>query len=62
MPQELLTVKEAAKQLRVTEIYIYEMIKSRRIGVILVGKKRYFTQAIIDKYLDDHTYPPKQEE
>ena len=60
MPVELLTAKEVAKQLRVTDIYIYELVNSGKIGVILVGHKRYFTQEIIDKYLSDHTLPAKE--
>ena len=59
MPSELLTVKEVAKQLRVTDIYVYEMINSRKIDVILVGKKRYLTQEIVDKFIQSHTLPAK---
>ena len=60
MPTELLTAKEVAKQLRVTDIYIYDLVNSRKIDVILVGRKRYFTQEIIDKYLKEHTLPAKE--
>ena len=60
MPTELLTAKEVAKQLRVTDIYIYDLVNSRKIDVILVGRKRYFTQEIVDKYLKEHTLPAKE--
>ena len=60
MPTELLTAKEVAKQLRVTDIYIYDLVNSRKIDVILVGRKRYFTQEIIDKYLKEHTLQAKE--
>ena len=60
MPSELLTVKEVAKQLRVTDIYVYDLINTRKIDVILVGKKRYFTQDIIDKFIREHTLPAKE--
>lgn len=60
MPTELLTVKEVAKQLRVTDIYIYDMINARKIDVILVGKKRYLTQEIVDKFIQSHTLPAKE--
>ena len=61
MPTELLTVKEVAKQLRVTDIYIYDLINTRKIDVILVGKKRYLTQEIVDNFIQSHTLPAKDE-
>jgi excisionase family DNA binding protein len=57
---ELLTAKDVAQQLRVTEIYVYNLANTRQIDVILVGRKRYFTQAMIDKYITDHTLPAKE--
>jgi len=60
MPTELLTVKEVAKQLRVTDIYIYDLINTRKIDVILVGKKRYLTQEIVDNFIHSHTLPAKE--
>ena len=60
MPVDLLTAKDVAKQLKVTDIYIYDLVNTRKIGVILVGKKRYFTQAIIDDYIKEHTLPAKE--
>lgn len=57
---ELLTAKEVAGQLRVTEIYVYNLANTRKIDVILVGRKRYFTQAMVDKYISDHTLPAKE--
>jgi excisionase family DNA binding protein len=57
---ELLTAKEVSKQLRVTEIYIYNLVKNRQLDVIIVGRKRYFTQAMIDKYIFEHTLPAKE--
>jgi excisionase family DNA binding protein len=59
MPTELLTVKDVAKQLKVTDIYIYDLVNARKIDVILVGKKRYFTQEMIDKFIHDHTLEAK---
>lgn len=60
MPIDLLTVKEVAKQLRVTDIYVYNLVNNRKLDVILVGRKRYFTQEMINKYLNDHTLPAKE--
>lgn len=59
MPTELLTAKDVAKQLKVTDIYIYDLVNARKIDVILVGKKRYFTQEMIDKFIHDHTLEAK---
>ena len=60
MPIDLLTVKEVAKQLRLNEMRVYELVNNREIDVILVGKKRYFTQEMIDKYIINHTLPAKE--
>jgi excisionase family DNA binding protein len=62
MPEQLLTAKEVAEQLRVTEIYVYNLANSRQIDVILVGRKRYFTQSIVDKYIKDHTLSAKEKQ
>ena len=39
---------------------VYELVNNREIDVILVGKKRYFTQEMIDKYIINHTLPAKE--
>lgn len=60
MPTELLTAKEVAKQLRVTDIYVYDLINARKIEVILVGRKRYMTQEAVDKFIREHTLPARE--
>lgn len=62
MPTELLTAKEVAKQLRVTDIYVYDLINARKIDVILVGRKRYMTQEAVDKFIRENTLPAKVKE
>ena len=59
MPTELLTAKEVAKQLRVTDIYVYDLINTRKIDAILVGRKRYITQEAVDKFIKEHTLEAK---
>ena len=61
MPVELLNAREVAKQLRVTDIRVYELINAREIEVILVGKKRYMTQEAVDKFIKNHTLPTKEQ-
>ena len=58
MPVELLNAKDVAKQLRVTDIRVYELINAREIEVTLIGKKRYMTQQAVDNYLSSHTLQP----
>jgi hypothetical protein len=62
MPVELLTAKDVAAQLRITDVAVYEMVNKRELDVILVRHKRYFTQEIIDKYIAEHTLPAKSKE
>jgi excisionase family DNA binding protein len=52
---QLLTVKEVAKRLRLTPGGIYKLAQEKRIPTIYVGSRLRFSVKAIDAYLESRT-------
>jgi len=49
---KLLTVNEVAKILRVSNMTVYRLVKSKQIPAIRVGKNYRIKETDVEKYLD----------
>lgn len=49
---KLLTVKEVAKILRVSDMTVYRLVKSRQISAIRVGKNYRVKESEVERYLN----------
>ena len=52
MSNKLLTVNEVAKILRVSNMTVYRLVKSKQIPAIRVGKNYRIKEIDVEKYLD----------
>ncbi|MFE4370418.1 helix-turn-helix domain-containing protein [Streptomyces sp. NPDC056835] len=52
---ELLTVREAAEKLRISKWKLYELIRSRKLDTIQIGRRRLVPAKAIEKLLDQLT-------
>ena len=52
MRSELLTVKEVAKILRVSNMTVYRLVKSKQLPAIRVGKNYRIKESDVNRYLD----------
>lgn len=60
MPTDFLGVAEVAKQLRCSRAFVYQMARSQKITVSLIGKKLLFTQEAIDIFIKSRTLTAKE--
>ena len=60
MPVELLNAQQVADQLHCKKTTVWIYAKQRRLDVIIMGSRRYFTQEAIDKFIKEHTLPAKE--
>ena len=65
MPEDVLTLKEVAEYLKVTERTIYRMVADRKIPAFKVGGSWRFRLGEIDEWIKSQTHEldqdPKQE-
>jgi len=54
----LLTVQETAAQLRMSVSHLQHEAAARRIGFIKLGKRSYFSEADIQRYLESRRVEP----
>ena len=59
MPVELLTAEQVAQQLKVKKFKVWNYAKQRKLDVIIMGSRRFFTQEAVDKFIKDHTLEAK---
>ena len=59
---QLLTVNEVARELRVSNMTIYRLIKSGEIRAIRVGKNYRIRESDVNKYLADRAVRIEEEE
>ena len=59
MPPELFDSVAVAKMLHCTRVNVYNLAKARKLEVIIMGRKRWFTQEAVDKFIKDHTLEAK---
>ena len=52
MDNRLLTVKEVSNLLRVSDMTVYRLIKSKQISAIRVGKNFRIKESEVEKYLN----------
>jgi excisionase family DNA binding protein len=50
--QAMLTVAEACKHLRISKTKLYELIQTRKVVGVKIGKRRLITMRSIAKYID----------
>lgn len=55
---ELLTVEEAAEELRISRSSMYRLLREKRIGFVLVHGKRMLTREQITQFVTDSTVAP----
>ena len=59
MPVELLTAEQVATQLKVKKFTVWNYAKQRKLDVIIMGSRRFFTQEAVDKFIKEHTLEAK---
>jgi excisionase family DNA binding protein len=57
-PNEILTIDEVARYLRLTPQTIYKWAQEKRIPAVKLGKEWRFRRAVIDKWFDDQVQWP----
>ena len=64
MPDDVLTLKEVAEYLKVTERTIYRMVADRKIPAFKVGGSWRFRLVEIDSWIKDQTHEvrPREED
>ncbi|MFF0624711.1 helix-turn-helix domain-containing protein [Streptomyces sp. NPDC004296] len=55
MPTSLLTVDQVADRLRVSRWTVYNLIRSRELASLTVGRCRRITEAAVDAYISLRT-------
>jgi excisionase family DNA binding protein len=58
--EKLLSISDVMGYLHIGRTTLYRLTKSRRIGLIKVGKKLYFTQAHVEAFIRKNTSPAKK--
>lgn len=58
----LFTIIEISKILKVSEVSIRRLIKSNRIGIKRVGRRILISQNDLDEYLISVSFPKKEDE
>jgi excisionase family DNA binding protein len=53
LENEILTIEEVARYLRLTPQTIYKWAQERKIPAVKLGKEWRFRKSIIDRWLDD---------
>jgi excisionase family DNA binding protein len=59
---ELLKIKDAHKELSISETTLRRKIKAGKISYIKMGRLYFFTPEIIQEYLDANKVPMKKED
>lgn len=57
-PNEILTIDEVARYLRLTPQTIYKWAQEKRIPAVKLGKEWRFRRTVIDKWFDDQLQWP----
>lgn len=55
MAEEMMTLQEAAKYLKISDRTLWRYVQARKIGCITVGRRYRFTQTILDEYIKANT-------
>ena len=55
--EDLLSIKETAKALRMSESFVYQEAREGKITCVKFGSKTYFKQRHIDEYVERMTKP-----
>jgi len=61
MPDDVLTVKDVAKYLKVTDRTIYRMVADRRIPAFKVGGSWRFRRTEIDEWIRERTHDVRED-
>jgi excisionase family DNA binding protein len=56
LTEPLLDANEAARLLRVPRSTLYELVRSRGLPHVRIGRALRFTRADLGKWLEQHTY------
>lgn len=56
----LLTVKETAKQLKISVSTLYRWIHQRKIEFVKIGSRVLFTDEMLNDYIKQNTVTPEQ--
>lgn len=56
----LLTVREVAITMRVSNMTVYRLIKSGQLGAVRVGKNYRVRESDVDRYLNDRVVRPDE--
>jgi len=59
MPKKLLTVKESAEQLGLSDRTVWAWIYSRKLGVVRLGRAVRIPQTAIDELIEAGSIPAK---
>ena len=61
MEQDLLTIKDVAKLLKIPSATIYKLVRTGKIPVYKIGKHYRFTKDGVDKWLEGKVFTIKQD-
>jgi excisionase family DNA binding protein len=53
----LITAKQAAKMLCISQRYLYTLSKSGRIPVVAFGRRRLYRVADVERFVSSHSVP-----
>ena len=54
----LLTARQTAEQLNISERHLYTLTQAREIGCVRVGRKKLYTLESIQQFIRDHSMDP----
>ena len=57
---QLLDVSEAAQRLRISPCTLRRLMKGRRISYRRLGKRQFFTQTDLDRFLENSAIPVQE--
>lgn len=59
LAEPLLDAKEAAQLLHVPRSTLYELVRSRGLPHVRIGRALRFTQTDLGRWVSAHTFPPR---
>lgn len=61
MEDNLLTAEQVTHKLGFTNINtIWRLARARKIDIVVIGRRRMFTQEAVDKFIREHTLEAKE--
>lgn len=60
--KRLLTIEEAAKELRISRQSLYNLVNNKQLQVVKIGKRTFIDNQDLEKFIQDQkTYAPLEE-